>query len=309
MSSTSPQWSACPCVRKRCVGSTSSGPTAAFGLPLRNGSISTRVSPSLSSKQACPRKRMSMSSVLLSVSFQLECQFPSQRDSYQHPHSRLLREERADRGQALVGVRLGGRLQDLRLIRVLEPAALVECLVQDPLELGGHPGDALLGPAEPLGIAQRLDRRLDLGVRRLALRHAADNRRVERTGPATTAALRLTQLSHGAGCACKLPPGLVHALIADMPRSSDPALLVGHETADDAAVYRVSDELALVSTVDFFTPIVDDPYDFGRVAATNALSDVYAMGGRPLTALNLVAYSLESLGEGPLREILRGGSD
>jgi selenide,water dikinase len=84
---------------------------------------------------------------------------------------------------------------------------------------------------------------------------------------------------------------------------------VGHESADDAAVYRLGDDLAIVTTVDFFTPIVDDPYDFGRVAATNALSDVYAMGGRPLTALNLVAYSLEELGEGPLREILRGGSD
>jgi selenide, water dikinase len=120
---------------------------------------------------------------------------------------------------------------------------------------------------------------------------------------------RLTELSHGAGCACKLPPGLVHGLLADIPRPAWPELMVGHETADDAAVYRVSDELAIVSTVDFFTPIVDDPYDFGRVAATNALSDVYAMGGTPLTALNLVAYSVESLGPEPLREILRGGAD
>jgi selenide, water dikinase len=125
----------------------------------------------------------------------------------------------------------------------------------------------------------------------------------------SASAPRLTQLSHGAGCACKLPPGVVHGLLEDLPRSDDPALLVGHETADDAAVYRVSDELAVVSTVDFFTPIVDDPYDFGRIAATNALSDVYAMGGTPLTALNLVAYSLEALGPEPLREILRGGSD
>ena len=121
--------------------------------------------------------------------------------------------------------------------------------------------------------------------------------------------MRLTALSHGAGCACKIPPGALHALLADLPRSSDPALLVGHESADDAAVYRVSDDLAIVSTADFFTPIVDDPYDFGRVAATNALSDVYAMGGRPVTALNLVAYSLEELGDDPLREILRGGAD
>src|SRR4051812_13574933 len=85
--------------------------------------------------------------------------------------------------------------------------------------------------------------------------------------------------------------------------------MVGHESADDAAVYRVSDELAIVTTVDFFTPIVDDPYDFGRVAATNALSDVYAMGGTPLTALNLVAFPVETLGREVLREILRGGSD
>jgi selenide,water dikinase len=120
---------------------------------------------------------------------------------------------------------------------------------------------------------------------------------------------RLTELSHGAGCACKLPPGLLHGLLADIARPAGPELLVGNETADDAAVYRVSDELAIVSTVDFFTPIVDDPYDFGRVAATNALSDVYAMGGTPLTALNLVAYSVDSLGSGPLREILRGGAD
>ncbi|HEX8741860.1 MAG TPA: selenide, water dikinase SelD [Thermoleophilaceae bacterium] len=121
--------------------------------------------------------------------------------------------------------------------------------------------------------------------------------------------VRLTSLSHGAGCACKLDPAALHPLLAELPRPGDPALLVGSEDADDAAVYRVGDELAIVSTTDFFTPIVDDPYDFGRIAATNALSDVYAMGGTPVMALNLVAYSLESLGPDPLREILRGGSD
>jgi selenide,water dikinase len=102
---------------------------------------------------------------------------------------------------------------------------------------------------------------------------------------------------------------VLHPLLADLPRSDDPALLVGHESADDAAVYKLSESLAIVTTVDFFTPIVDDPYDFGRIAATNALSDVYAMGANPLTALNLVAYSVDRLGEGPLREILRGGAD
>jgi selenide, water dikinase len=118
----------------------------------------------------------------------------------------------------------------------------------------------------------------------------------------------LTSLSHGAGCACKIGPGDLRSLLAELPRSADPALLVGSETADDGGVYRVSDELALVQTVDFFTPIVDDPYDFGRIAAANALSDVYAMGGRPVTALNLVAFSLDQLGPETLTQILRGGA-
>src|SRR3954454_6770164 len=187
MSTVSPKWSACPCVRKMCVGSSSSALHAAFGFPVRNGSMSTRVSPSLSSKAACPRQRISMR-------------------------------------------------------RIIAP-------------------------------------------------------------------LRLTSLSHGAGCACKLPAAELHARLAGLPRSDDPNVLVGPETADDAAVYRVSDEVAVVTTADFFTPIVDDPYDFGRIAATNALSDVYAMGGRPLTALNLVAFPLADLGGEVLREILRGGAD
>ncbi|HEY1277968.1 MAG TPA: selenide, water dikinase SelD [Thermoleophilaceae bacterium] len=121
--------------------------------------------------------------------------------------------------------------------------------------------------------------------------------------------MKLTALSHGAGCACKLPPGELHALLGTLPSVDGDSVLVGVETADDAAVYRISDELAIVSTADFFTPIVDDPYDFGRIAATNALSDVYAMGGTPAFALNLVAWSLEELGAAPLGEVLRGGAD
>jgi selenide,water dikinase len=121
--------------------------------------------------------------------------------------------------------------------------------------------------------------------------------------------LRLTTLSHGAGCACKLPAAEIHALLGELPRPDDPNVLVGADTADDAAVYRLTDSLAVVSTADFFTPIVDDPYDFGRIAATNALSDVYAMGGTPVTALNLVAFPLADLGGEVLRSILRGGSD
>ena len=125
----------------------------------------------------------------------------------------------------------------------------------------------------------------------------------------TLEAIPLTALAHGAGCGCKLGPEQLLAIVRALPAGDDPNLLVGASTADDAAVYRLSDELALVQTVDFFTPIVDDAYDFGRIAAANALSDVYAMGGRPLTALNLVAFPLERLGTGVLQAILRGGLD
>jgi len=119
----------------------------------------------------------------------------------------------------------------------------------------------------------------------------------------------LTSLSHGAGCGCKLPAADVHRLVRGLQPPTDPDVLVGPSTADDAGVYRVRDDLALVQTADFFTPIVDDPYDFGRIAATNAMSDVYAMGAEPITAINLVAFPLERLGDEVLREILRGGGD
>ncbi|MEA2229416.1 MAG: selenide, water dikinase [Solirubrobacteraceae bacterium] len=119
----------------------------------------------------------------------------------------------------------------------------------------------------------------------------------------------LTSLSHGAGCGCKLPAAALLPIVRDLPVATDPRLLVGSATGDDAAVFRLSDDLALVQTIDFFTPIVDDPYDFGRIAAANALSDVYAMGGRPLTAMNVVAFPLERLGGDVLREVLRGGLD
>jgi selenide, water dikinase len=122
-------------------------------------------------------------------------------------------------------------------------------------------------------------------------------------------AVKLTSLSHGAGCACKVPAALLAPIVQALPRAADPNLLVGAETSDDAGVYRLRDDLALVQTADFFTPIVDDPYDFGRIAATNALSDVYAMGGRPVSVLNLVAWSVEELGADMLGEVLRGGHD
>jgi selenide,water dikinase len=106
-----------------------------------------------------------------------------------------------------------------------------------------------------------------------------------------------------------LPPAALIPIVRGLPRCHDERLLVGAETADDAAVYRLTDDVALVQTIDFFTPLVDDPYDFGRIAAANALSDVYAMGGMPLLALNVVAFPLATLGGGTLREILRGGLD
>jgi len=119
----------------------------------------------------------------------------------------------------------------------------------------------------------------------------------------------LTSLSHGAGCGCKLSAADLRPIVAGLPRPTDPRVLVAADTADDAGVVQLSDDLAIVQTADFFTPIVDDPYAFGRIAATNALSDVYAMGGRPVSALNLVAFPLETLGPDVLREILRGGAD
>ncbi len=119
----------------------------------------------------------------------------------------------------------------------------------------------------------------------------------------------LTSLAHGAGCGCKLPAAALLPLVRGLPGIVDDRVLVGSNTADDAAVFRISSELALVMTIDFFTPLVDDPFDFGRIAAANALSDVYAMGGTPVAAMNVVAFPLERLGGDVLREILRGGAE
>ncbi len=123
-----------------------------------------------------------------------------------------------------------------------------------------------------------------------------------------TTSPRLTSLSHGGGCGCKIAPGVLADLLKGFGVGArHPDLLVGTETADDAAVYRLSDDQAIVATTDFFMPIVDDPYDFGRIAATNALSDVYAMGGTPIFALALVGMPINVLPLAVIREILRGG--
>ena len=121
--------------------------------------------------------------------------------------------------------------------------------------------------------------------------------------------IRLTEFSHGGGCGCKIAPAVLSEILASsgLKGALPKDLLVGTETADDAAVYRLNDTQALVATTDFFTPIVDDPYDFGRIAATNAISDVYAMGGKPILALALVGMPLEKLPTSVIRQILAGG--
>src|SRR6187200_3470808 len=121
--------------------------------------------------------------------------------------------------------------------------------------------------------------------------------------------IRLTQFAKRAGCAAKQPPGYLLSLLGTLPAITDPNVLVGSATADDAAVYKLSDDLAIVFTTDFFTPIVDRPYDFGAIAATNALSDVYAMGGTPLAALSIVGFPDTLLPPEVLVEILRGAAE
>ncbi len=126
--------------------------------------------------------------------------------------------------------------------------------------------------------------------------------------PAALEKIRLTEFSHGGGCGCKIAPAVLSEILASTPiRGLPPELLVGTETADDAAVYRLNETQALVATTDFFTPIVDDPYDFGRIAATNALSDIYAMGGRPILALAVVGMPLEKLPVAVIGRVLEGG--
>lgn len=125
---------------------------------------------------------------------------------------------------------------------------------------------------------------------------------------ATPALPRLTSLSHGGGCGCKVAPGLLGELLRGTSRMPlPPELLVGIETSDDAAVYKLNDEQALIATTDFFMPIVDDPFDFGRIAATNAISDVYAMGGRPIMALAIVGMPINVLPPQVIGRILEGG--
>ena len=121
--------------------------------------------------------------------------------------------------------------------------------------------------------------------------------------------IRLTSLAHGGGCGCKLAPSVLQQLLVDQPLASPfKQLLVGVETGDDAAVWQLTDDLCVIATTDFFMPMVDDPYDFGRIAATNALSDVYAMGGMPIMALAILGMPIDKMSPSVVREILKGGA-
>ncbi|MDQ3202408.1 MAG: selenide, water dikinase SelD, partial [Pseudomonadota bacterium] len=120
--------------------------------------------------------------------------------------------------------------------------------------------------------------------------------------------IRLTQYSHGAGCGCKISPKMLEVILAGSgAQNLDPNLWVGNASRDDAAVYALDDERGVVSTTDFFMPIVDDPFDFGRIAATNAISDIYAMGGDPLMAIAILGWPINLLPLEVAREVIRGG--
>ncbi|WP_300918104.1 selenide, water dikinase SelD, partial [Corynebacterium stationis] len=120
---------------------------------------------------------------------------------------------------------------------------------------------------------------------------------------------KLTSFAAGGGCACKIPAGQLESAIAGLIGNDDPNVIVGLEDGDDASAIRINGDTAVISTADFFTPMLNDPYEWGRVAAANALSDVYAMGGDPITAINLVGWPVDLLGLDILREVLRGGME
>lgn len=122
--------------------------------------------------------------------------------------------------------------------------------------------------------------------------------------------VRLTQYSHGAGCGCKISPKVLETILhSEQEKFLDPHLLVGNETRDDAAVYDIGNGIGIISTTDFFMPIVDDPYDFGRIAATNAISDIYAMGGRPIMAIAILGWPIDKLAPEIAQKVIEGGRE
>jgi len=154
---------------------------------------------------------------------------------------------------------------------------------------------------------QQIDKAIDYIVN--AVRRLRPESRIETPVILAGKEIKLTHFTHGLGCACKLRPQNLEQILASFPAILNPDVLVGTNTSDDAAVYRLNDDLAIVQTVDFFTPIVDDPYHFGAISAANSLSDIYAMGGRPLFALNIVGFPEKRLPLDVLKRILQGAAD
>jgi selenide,water dikinase len=127
--------------------------------------------------------------------------------------------------------------------------------------------------------------------------------------PQSGPSVRLTEYSHGAGCGCKIAPAVLSRILEGVPQVADPRLLVGNGARDDAAVYALDEERVVISTTDFFMPIVDDPFDFGAIASVNAISDVYAMGGRPILAIAILGWPIDKLDPAVAGEVLQGATD
>src|SRR3954451_18741609 len=280
-------------------GSSSDASTAAFGLPVMNGSTRTVTSPDLSSTAAWPRNRMS--TAMFDQSPFVSCLASSYPTAT--PISMLTRVSSAISVRTAAIRSSGSATPAARRTSAwwAEPnqSADSSAWLRIPCSCG-----AVLATSRWASSSFSGSLSASTAASSCASVYSGTAGHDRRAMPPA-----LTSLSHGAGCGCKLSAADLRPILAGIARPADPRVLVATETADDAAVIQLSDELAIVQTVDFFTPIVDDPYAFGRIAATNALSDVYAMGGRPVSALNLVAYPLDTLGPDVLREILRGGGD
>src|SRR3954454_2776371 len=284
-----------------CVGSSSEASTAAFGLPGMNGSTSTVVSPDLSSTAAWPRKRISTAiGQSPSVGSMSRCasSYPTATPiSMLTPVSSAIRMRTARIRSSGSGTPAARRTS--AWCALPNQSADSRAWLRMPWSWGAAPATTRCACSRRPG---SLSASMAASICASVYSGTAGHDR-------SAMAPALTSLSHGAGCGCKLSAADLRPIVAGLPRATDPRVLIAAETADDAGVVRLTDDLALVQTVDFFTPIVDDPYAFGRIAATNALSDVYAMGGVPVSALNLVAYPLVTLGPEILAEILRGGAD
>lgn len=186
---------------------------------------------------------------------------------------------------------------------VAEPSAVLVAM-KVPLE---HALGTIRFSTGKLNDEQQIDHAIDSVV--AAVHRLKPGQAAETPLDVSTETIKLTHFTHGLGCACKLRPQNLEQILASFPAVLDSNVLVGTSTSDDAAVYRLTDDLAIVQTVDFFTPIVDDPYHFGAISAANSLSDIYAMGGKPIFALNIVGFPEKRLPLDVLKRILQGAND